>query len=236
MSSMRRTRTTRSIFTAVAIGAVAAVGLVVAAPGSGAFATGNPNSPEARVGHSIESGHLLDDVTSGRITEADVIHAAKTGIEVNGQHIDNWMDLSPEQTAAADAQAASLRAAAASDPKMAASLESMKAALHASPTSDGISASATTGGSITESKHWYNHLVHWYTLYINHDWLRGLIGAGAAVAAAAVCSFFALIPVTCATVGGFMAATIVAVSTGHAPCSKGIYIKLPDTWNSHCEQ
>lgn len=235
MSSMRRTRTTRSIFTAVAIGAVAAVGLVVAAPGSGAFATGNPNSPEARVGHSIESGHLLDDVTSGRITEADVIHAAKTGIEVNGQHIDNWMDLSPEQTAAADAQAASLRAAAASDPKMAASLESAKAALHASPTADDISASATTGGSIAESKHWYNHLIHWTTLYINHDWLRGLIGAGAAVATAAVCSFFAIDAPACALVGGFMTGVIVAVSTGHAPCSKGIYIKLPDTWNSHCE-
>jgi len=235
MSSNRRTRTTRSIFTTVAIGAVAAIGFVIAAPGSGAFAASNPNSPEARVGHSIETGHLLDDVTSGRITEADVIHAAKTGIDVNGQHIDNWMDLSPEQTAAADAQAASLRAAAASDPKMAASLESMKAALHASSASDDISASATTGGSITESKHWYNHLTHWTTLYINHNWLRGLIGAGAATAAAAVCTFFVISPELCSLVGGMMSVVIVGVAAGWAPCSKGMYLKLPDTWNSHCE-
>lgn len=236
MSSIRRTRTTRSILTTVAIGAVAAIGLVVAAPGSGAFAATNPNSPEARVSHSIESGHLLDDVKSGKITEADVTKASSTGIVVNGQHVDNWTNLTPQQTAEGDALAAKLRAAAEADPKMAASLASTKASIHAAMSANDAPAS-TTGGSILESKHWYNHLIHWYTLYINHAWLRGLIGVAAGAAAAAICSFFIITGPACSIIGAIFTGLIAEVIRDSASCSgKGLYIKLPDTWNSHCEQ
>lgn len=238
----RSTRTARSLgtarpfLTAVAIGAVAAIGLVVAAPGSGAFAVTDPHTPQARLGHSIETGHLMDDIKSGKITEADVLHAASTGIDVNGQHIDNWIDLSPQQTAAADAQVASLRASAEADPRMMASLASTEAAIHAS-LGEGTSAVPTDGGSILESKHWWNHLVHWYTIYINHAWLRGLISVAAAAAGVAICVFFDLSRVTCGIIGALFAGGFAEVLKSSASCSgKGLYISLPDTWNSHCEQ
>ncbi|QIS39818.1 hypothetical protein [Clavibacter capsici] len=243
MSSIRRTRSTRSTLTTVAITAVAAIGIVIAAPGSGAFAVANPNSPEVRLSHSIESGHLLDDLKSGRITESDVLHAASTGIDVNGQHFDNWIDPSPEQTAAADAQVASLRASAEADPKMKASLESAKASLDSTEASLNASLKAGdpsalgTGGSISESKNIFKHLIHWFTLYINHDWLRGLIGTSAGIAGVSVCVFFDLSRVTCGIVGAFFAGGISEVVKGSASCSgKGLYIKIPDTWNSHCEE
>jgi hypothetical protein len=240
MSSTRRTRPTsssrspRSALGGVAIVALTAVGLVIAAPGSGAFATGNPNSAAARVGHSIESGHLIDDVESGRITEADVVQAAKTGIDVHGQHIDNWMDLSPEQAAAGDAQTAELRAAAAADPKMAASLASTKAALHSDASLEAQA--STSNGKILESKHWWNHLIHWYTLYINHAWLRGLIGVSAGAAAIAICAFFEITGPICALIGAVFGGGFAEVIKNSASCNgKGLYIKIPDTWKSHCE-
>jgi hypothetical protein len=239
MSSVRRTRTTRtrtartsrSVLTAVAIGAVTTLGLVIAAPGSGAFAAVDPRSPEARVGHSIESGHLIDDMESGRITESDVVRAASVGIDVDGRHIDNWIDLSAEQTAAVQPTVDRLDAVAKADPKMTAARDSVKAE------SASSAAPGSKGGEIQESKHWYNHLIHWYTLYINHNWLRGLIGVSAGAAAVAVCAFFEISGPACALIGALFSGGIAEVMKGAASCSgKGLYIKLPDTWNSHCEQ
>ncbi|MBF4622432.1 hypothetical protein [Clavibacter sp. VKM Ac-2542] len=244
MSSIRRarsTRTPRSLVASVAIGAVATLGLVIAAPGSGAFATGNPNSPEARVGNSIASGHLMDDIESGRITESDVLHAASTGVDVHGKHIDNWMDLSAAQAAESDAQIAKLNAAAAADPKTEASLRSAKAAIHAaeaesllSTTSSDTSRPPAKAGEISESKHWWSHIIHWFTLYINNAWLRGLVAAGSSAAAVAICAFFDISHITCGFVGAFMAGATEALESSNMCNGQGIYIKIPDTVNSHC--
>ena len=244
MSSIRRARTTRtprSLVASVALGAVATLGLVIAAPGSGAFATGNPNSPEARVSHSIASGHLMDDIESGRITESDVLHAGSAGIDVNGKHIDNWMDLTAAQAAASDAQIAKLNAAAAVDPETEASLRSTKAAIHAaeaesllSTTSSDTSRPPAKAGEISESKHWWSHIIHWFTIYINNAWLRGLVAAGSAAAAIAICAFFDFTHVTCEFVGAFMAGATEALESSNMCNGRGMYIKIPDTTNSHC--
>ncbi|CCE74692.1 hypothetical protein [Clavibacter nebraskensis] len=238
MSSTRRTRTTRSMLTTVAIGAVAAVGLVISAPGSGAFAVTDPHSPEARVGHSIETGHLLDDMESGRITESDIVRAASVGIDVGGRHIDNWIDLSAAQAAEIQPTVDRLDAAAKADPEMMAARDSL-AKRDGLPEAGGAASAghASTGGSIAESKHWWSHLIHWVTLYINHNWLRGLIGVSAGAASVAVCVFFDLSRVTCGILGAFFSGGLAEVVKGSASCNgKGVYIKLPDTWNSHCEE
>jgi hypothetical protein len=230
MSSIRRTRPTRSILTTVAIGAVTTLGLVIAAPGSGAFASVDPRSPEARVGHSIESGHILDDMKSGKITEADIVHAASTGIDVHGQHIDNWIDLSAEQSTKAAPQVEQLNAAAQADPRMRAARDSLKGA-----DSETRVVPANKGAEILESKHWWNHLIHWFTIYLNNAWLRGLITVSAGAAAIAICAFFDISRVTCAIIGVFMGGFTEVLKSSHLCNGKGLYIKLPDDWNSHCE-
>jgi hypothetical protein len=230
MSRIRRTRPTRSILTTVTIGALTALGFVIAAPGSGAFAVVDPRSPEARVAHSIESGHVLDDMEAGRITEADIVHAASTGIDVHGQHIDNWIDLSAEQTAEAAPQVAQLEAAAETDPRMAAARDGL-----AVPDSGTRVVPATTGSEYLESKHWWNHLTHWFTIYLDNAWLRGLVAGTASAAAAAACMSFDLSRVSCAILGAFVAGSFEALKSSNLCSGKGIYIKIPDTVHSHCE-
>ena len=230
MSSTRRTRTTRSILNLVAITAVTAVGLVVAAPGSGAFAVTDPNSAQARVSRSIESGHIVDDIKTGRISQSDIVHAASTGIDVRGQHIDNWIDLSAAQADAASPEVQKLEASAEADPKMRAARDQLKLAdssFRAVPTNDGA--------NIIESKHWWNHIIHWFTIYINNAWLRGLVTVSAGAAAIAICAFFDISRVTCAVIGVFLGGAIEALKSSGLCSGRGLYISLPDTWNSHCE-
>jgi hypothetical protein len=232
MSSIRRTprtRTARPVLPTLAIGAVTTLGLVVAAPGSGAFAVANPHSPEARVGHSIETGHLLDDMESGRITESDIVRAARVGIDVDGRHIDNWIGLSAEQTAEVQPEVDQLVTAARADPEMVAARDSMKQEdTRTAADSTTHAAPADNGAGILESKHWWKHVIHWYTLYINHNWLRGLIGVSAGAAAVAVCAFFEISGPACALIGALFSGGIAEVVKGSASCSgKGLYIKLP---------
>ncbi|MBF4619488.1 hypothetical protein ITJ44_15530 [Clavibacter sp. VKM Ac-2873] len=235
MTSMRPRR---SFFSTIAIGAVTSLGLVIVAPGSSAFAVTDPTSPGARVGRALDSGHFIDDIESGAITEADVVQSAATGIDLHGQHVDNWMDLSPQQVAEGDALTAQLHASMDADPQMAASLESTKAAIVDSAASYAMPpAAGAADRRFMESKRWYRHLIHWYTIYINHDWLRGLLGVGIGAATVAICSFFSITGVACAFIGVLFAGGLADVVKNDASCSgKGLYVKIPDTVHSHCER
>ena len=98
-SRATRYLTPRRMLVTTALTVVATFGLVIAAPGSNAFAAG-PTSPQERVASSLEHGHLVDDLRAGRITDADIDAVGTTGLDVFGQHIDKWEGLSPAEEAA----------------------------------------------------------------------------------------------------------------------------------------
>ncbi|WP_440696529.1 hypothetical protein [Clavibacter nebraskensis] len=166
-SRATRSLTPRKMFVTTSLTIVAAFGFVIAAPGSDAFAAG-PTSPQERVAASLEHGHLLDDVTAGRITDADMTAVGKTGLDVDGRHIDGWEDLTPEQEAAQAKSAAELGAALDADPEAASTMQAL-----ASAQSDGQVAASLDGtdtvsyrpaplaanAPVTESKHWWSRFI-----------------------------------------------------------------------------
>lgn len=243
-SRATRSLTPRKMLVTTALTVVAALGLVVAAPGSGAFAAG-PTSPQERVAASLEHGHFLEDVQAGKISDADMTAVGKTGLTVAGHHLDKWLDLTPaEQTAQAKA-GATLRASAAADPKMASTVQALKSASSDDQVSAALDSTTsyrpaplTANAPVTESKHWWNHIhigVDHTELYINNAWIRGLVTAGAAAAVGAICAAFPdLSKITCVLMAAAMGGVIEIVKTNGICHGRGFYIKIPDFWNSHC--
>ncbi|RIJ45105.1 hypothetical protein DZF93_00240 [Clavibacter michiganensis subsp. insidiosus] len=231
MSSIRRTRTTRtkhSILTAFIIGTVTSLGLALGTPVAGAFAIGNPTTAEARVAHSIESGHLFDDMESGKISEADIIRAAGTGFDVGGRHFGKWIDLSETERVDLEAKTQDLRANLAADPELMASKQG------AESTSPATQSSPTASSPIEESKHWWNHLIHWFTIHLNNGAVRSIIAGAAGFGGFALCSTLDLSRASCALVGAFFAGGSELLRTSSICNGRGISIPIPDTWHSHC--
>lgn len=239
-----RSLTSRKMLVTTALTVVAALGIVVAAPGSGAFAAG-PTSPQERVAASLEHGHFLDDVNAGRITDADMTAVGKTGLDVAGHHLDKWLDLTPEQETAQAKAAATLRASADADPKMAATVQALRSASsddQIAAALDGTTtyrpAPATPGAPVSTDLHWWNHIhitIDHKELYINNAWIRGLVTAGAATAVGAVCAAFPdLSKITCVLMAAAMGGIIEIVKTNGICHGRGFYIKIPDFWHSHC--
>ncbi|MFD2339948.1 hypothetical protein FGG90_14300 [Clavibacter tessellarius] len=187
-SRAARSLTPRTMLAHTALTAVAVIGLVIAAPGSDAFAAGLA-SPQERVAASLEHGHFLDDVSAGRITEADVDIVSTTGMDVFGHHVDKWAGLTPEEEATQGKAVAEFRASAATDPETAESIASLRSA---SAQMDSALASAPDGTSTTsyrpaplsgdapvaESKHWWSRFIphiHINVPKIIHR-IQGIIG------------------------------------------------------------
>ncbi|MBM7024972.1 hypothetical protein [Clavibacter zhangzhiyongii] len=244
-SRVTRSLTPRKMLVTTALTVVAALGLVVAAPGSGAFAAG-PTSPQERVAASLEHGHFLDDVNAGKISDADMTAVGKTGLTVAGHHLDKWLDLTPAEEAAQAKAGAELRASAEADPKMAATVQALKSADSDDKVAAALDGTTTTyrpaplapGAPVSEDKHWWNHIhitVDHKELYINNAWLRGLVTAGAAAAVGAVCAAFPdLSKITCVLMAAAMGGVMEIVKTNGICHARGFYIKIPDFWNSHC--
>jgi hypothetical protein len=187
-SRATRSLTPRKMFVTTALTVVAALGFVIAAPSSGAFAAGH-TSPQERVAFSLEHGHFLDDVAAGRITDADMDAVGKTGVTFAGHHIDKWLDLTPEEEAAKEKAAAALRSATAGDPDVAAmgqQLRSLQSDVTAAKTADSaaaVDASVATSDSsaastyrpaplspdapVTESKWWNPFHIHIPPIHIH---------------------------------------------------------------------
>ncbi|KZC94184.1 MULTISPECIES: hypothetical protein [Clavibacter] len=143
----------RRMFATIALTAVATLGFVIAAPSSGAFAIDH-DSPQARVAFSLEHGHYLDDISAGRITDADIDAVGKTGLTFSGRHIDKWLDLSPEEEAARQKAATALRSAAAGDPDvavMAQKMRSLQSQVSAAKASNSAAAADASAAAVEDS-------------------------------------------------------------------------------------
>ena len=247
-SRATRSLTPRKLLTTTALTACAAIGLVIAAPGSGAFAAG-PTSPQERVAASLEHGHFIDDVNAGRISDADLTAVGKTGLDVAGHHLDKWLDLTPAQEAAQAKAGAELRASAEADPKMAATVQALGGAQPDDAGAASLDGTATTSykpaplaadAPVTESKHWWNKFIPHIDighreLYINNSWLRGLIATTVAIAVGSICLAFPATPKPlCLVLAAVAAGAFEKFKTDGFCHNRGAYIDLPDIWNSHC--
>ncbi|MBF4617675.1 hypothetical protein ITJ44_06250 [Clavibacter sp. VKM Ac-2873] len=247
-SRATRSLTPRKMLVTTALTVVAALGLVVAAPGSGAFAAG-PTSPQERVAASLEHGHFLDDVNAGKISDADMTAVGKTGLTVAGHHLDKWLDLTPAEEAAQAKAGAELRASAEADPQMAATVQAFKTASSDDQVAAALDSTTSyhptplaAGAPVTESKHWWTKFVpHIHVtidhreLFINNAWLRGLLTAGAAAAVGAVCAAFPdLSKISCVLMAAAMGGVMEIVKTNGICHGRGFYIRIPEFWQSHC--
>jgi len=258
-SRAARSLTPRKMLATTALTVVAALGLVVAAPGSDAFAAG-PITPQERVAASIEHGHLIDDYNAGRITDDDLTAVGKTGLDVAGQHFDKWLDLTPEQQAAQAKAAAQLRTAAESDPATKASIESLKSAQTDSQVTSTLDDTSTDSrpaplaadAPVTESKHWWNHIhihigpihiphvhVHVYidhkTIHVGNALVRAILTGGVAAAVGLVCAAFPdITKVTCVLMAAGAGALVEFIKTKGICGGHGIEIPIPEIWKVHC--
>ncbi len=170
----RRLLSPRLAFAAMAITAVAALGISIAVPqGSAYAATSADNGPQNKIAAAIAHDTLLQDIQSGAISQADIQAVSKTGLDVQGHHIAAFTAPTAAETAAAR-QAPPVYTDAA--PGAAASLSASAVAGESTTTAPPLKAGEA--GGITESKHWYSpittawkwlHTDHWY--YINGTWL-----------------------------------------------------------------
>ncbi|MBF4635279.1 hypothetical protein ITJ38_12765 [Agreia pratensis] len=214
----------RLLLASVAVTAVASLGFVLSVPADMAFAS--ENTPQSAVEQSIEHGSLMTDLQSGAITDDQLEAAASTGITVNGHHIDNWINLTPEQQKQADSAQAQLEA----DPALKAeAYDDLKGSVIATP-----SAPAADPSGITESKHWWNRFVpsdHWF--HISGAVVKWVVVSGAAVAAASLCGSFDLSKVSCALVGVLFAGGSQLLNGWNCE-NNGLWIDVPYIWKSNC--
>jgi len=237
----RRLLTPRMAFTAMAITAVAALGISIATPqGSAYAATPAALSPQSKVAASIAHDTLLLDIQSGAISQADIQAVSKTGLDVQGHHIAAF-------TAPTAAEIAAARQAPAvytdAGPGAAASLSASAAGGESTTTAPPLKAGAA--GGITESKHWYSpitnawkwlHTDHWY--YINGTWLAWMANVSLGTAAASFCGAIARTLPT--AVGCGIVATLLWAVAGVAhdwQCeTRGWWVDLPYIGKSHCNR
>lgn len=220
----------------VAVGALIALGFVVAAPGGGAFAV-VPDTPQARVARSIEQGHLVDDLAAGRITEADLTTVAATGLDVGGRRIENWVDRTAAQDAAVER---TLSTPAGRD---------LVAALRTAPSSPDEAAPTQPAGppsvpgasgprGVVTADHWWSHIhlptIKNQTVYLSNAVVRAIVVSGVAAVTAAVCIRFRLSKGNCAALGAFLLGGSEFVRTSGICQARGAYVVLPEVWRSHC--
>ncbi|MBD5382398.1 hypothetical protein ACR8AL_01710 [Clavibacter sepedonicus] len=228
---------TRRLLAFVAVGALAGLGLGLAAPSSDAFAADHGSShARTRLERSLEDKTLVEDLKSGRVTQEDVLDAGEHGLTINGHHVDGWTKPSAAQQVAGQQMAAQLRA----DPAAAQSLRDEMGDLSDGDWPDSADApagSAPTGAAgITESKHWWNKVIKWFQgehVYINGPWFKTIVAGGVAGGMIGLCLFFDFSKITCSLVGAAVAT--VAEWIKNTTCARnGIWLYYPYWWKSHC--
>ncbi|MFT7711893.1 hypothetical protein ACMT9Y_13105 [Clavibacter tessellarius] len=235
MSSRRRiTRllSPRTVVTALALTAIAAIGISVAVPESAAFA--EMNTPLSRFEHSAAHGTLSEDLRVGKLSPADVDAVSHTGFEYQGQHVPAWGDLT-------DADRAEARTA---PPVLTAGADARADASLTAPTVQAAPVAAPRMGSgITESKSVWSHIRdviefakhdHWF--YINGKWIQWMAGAGIGAVWTSWCGAIARSLPTMA----FCSLAVVIAWAGmgllhQSLCGRrGAWVDLPWVEKSHC--
>lgn len=236
----RRLLSPRLAFMAMAITAVAALGISIAVPqGSAYAATSADNGPQNKVAAAVAHDTLLQDIQSGAISQADIQAVSKTGLDVQGHHIAAFT----APTAADVAAARQAPAVFADVPGAAASLSASAVAGESTTTAPPLKAGEA--GGITESKHWYSpfttawkwlHTDHWY--YVNPTWLQWMANVSIGTAAASFCGAIARTLPTAALCA--VAATLMWAVAGLAhdwQCeTRGWWVDLPYIGKSHCNR
>jgi len=261
-SRATRYLTPRRMLVTTALTVVATFGLVIAAPGSNAFAAG-PTSPQERVASSLEHGHLVDDLRAGRITDADIDAVGTTGLDVFGQHIDKWEGLSPAEEAA--------QAKAAADPAMAESLASLgsasvqmdsrvAASLTGTDTTSYRPAPLSADAPVTEAKHWWSRFIPHINVpkiihriqrilrptpiivdpfppmwvFFSNALIRSVVAGSASTVAGLICAAIPdLSKVTCVLIAGAVAGLLEYVKTNGICGGHGASLHVPD-FRVHC--
>lgn len=187
--------------------ATAVVFLALATPGP-AFAAAPSRSD---VEQSIAHGTVAADISSGRLSSAELEQAAETGVTVNGHHLAPWVGLSTsDQTRAADL--------AAHDPSM----QSLTASLRGN----------STVPDPTTSDHWWNRIIHNHEYWISGEVVKTIITVGAGAYLAALCIGLDLSKLSCTALGVLVAGAAEFIKSGS--CGRGYYFDFPLVWKSHC--
>ncbi|MFT7711894.1 hypothetical protein ACMT9Y_13110 [Clavibacter tessellarius] len=220
--------------------AVAALGIVVSSPQDAARADTRPAvaasaasaAISARLAQAWKDGTLIDQVRSGKLTEADLAPAMATGLDIAGHHL-----ALTAPTAAEAAEGARIAAHMQRGEGGAGSLARPSSGTPASGKGSasldpGASspASGTTGApSIAESKYWWSN--HWF--YINGTWFKVLVAATIGVISSTVCTFFGLAGALCIPIAGFIAGAVELLK--NTSCARhGVHIDVPYLWRTWC--
>lgn len=227
----------RRLLGVVALAAVAGLGLGLSAPSDSAFAANNGSSHvPTPLERSLENMTLMKDLESGRVTQQDVLDAGEHGLTVKGRHIDGWTNPSPAQQEAGKRMASQLHA----DPAAAQSLRDAMGDLgdgNGPDFADAPSGTAPTGAAgITESKHWWNKVIHWFKgshIYINGPWFKTIVAGGVSGGMIGLCLFFDFSKITCSLVGAVVGT--IAEWVKNTRCARnGVWLYFPEGWKSHC--
>jgi len=234
--SVTRILAPRRLMAAAALVAVAALGTALASPTDAALADTRSSSHSDSSSHAVstkltaayENGTLVQDIRSGKLTDADLSTAMTSGLDVAGKHV-TLAAPTPAEAAEGKRIAAQMKASGTGAAEGMAQLSGA-----------GTSAAATGSGAvdvkpgagdplIEPSAHWWSN--HW--VYINGTWLKVLIAATIGVVASAICAFLSISGPWCIPIAALVSGSVEFLK--NTQCARrGVWIDFPYLWKTHC--